>query len=80
MQAVTRVKLEQASKVKLKVVWVIGGDPLVVEVANPTPWSGWQPERKPERVVVPPKPGIMPVEGRALTSGVLFEGAEVRLL
>ena len=80
MQAVTRVKLEQAPKVKLwmptrlltgegradreetdthlfgppgyrarhvgKVVWVIGGDPALVEVAPPTSFIGGWPVRE----------------------------------
>ena len=91
MQAVTRVKLEQASKVKSwtptrlltgegradreetdthlfgppgywarharKVIWVIGGDPEMVEVAPPTSFIGWWPVRKSERVAVPWRPG-----------------------
>jgi hypothetical protein len=91
LQAVTRVKPEQASKVKSwmptrlltgegrangeetdkhlfgppgywarhvrKVIWVIGGDPRLVEVAPPTPSSGWGPTRKSERVTVPSNPG-----------------------
>jgi RNA-directed DNA polymerase len=39
------------------VIWVIGGGPLLVEIATPTPPKGWRPKRDSERVTVPAKPG-----------------------
>jgi hypothetical protein len=39
------------------VVYVISGDPALVEVAPPTSSIGWWPDRESERVVRPWKPG-----------------------